>query len=248
MRPQNEDSYFAGNQIWAVADGMGGQAAGDVASRIVIDRLSERDQGGPLSESDLEPLLDSINAAIVAHGHANADARDLGSTVSGLAAVRLGAADHWAIFNIGDSRVYRFVAGALQQVTIDHNEVEEAVAAGRLDPEEARTHPSRHVLTRSLGSTPGPRADVVLLPQADDDVFLICSDGLTSEVAEPDIAAILGACPDPIWAVDQLVDLAIANGGHDNVTAMILQVVPAEGPASDLEEKTIPRSSPQGAL
>jgi protein phosphatase len=243
VRAHNEDNYIVGQQLWAVADGMGGQAAGAVASGIVTKHLRDRDGGGPLAESDVAPLLDGINQAIVAYGNLNTESAGLGSTVSGLASVRLGGADHWAVFNIGDSRVYRYANGQLQRETTDHSEVQELVEAGRLNPALADTHPARNILTRSLGSVPSPRADVLVRPQEAGDVFLICSDGLTTEVSESAIAAVLRDYSDPTQVADRLVDLALAHGGRDNVTVVVLIVGPDGPAATNLNDDTIPKTS-----
>ena len=221
VRSHNEDSYFTGQRIWAVADGMGGQAAGDVASAIVTRFLRDAD-AGPLVPDDLTRLIAGINDAILDYARRHPAAAGMGSTLSGIASIQVGNARHWSVFNVGDSRVYRFVDGQLLRETVDHNEAAELVEAGRLDPAEAASHPGRNVLTRALGSLPAPTPDISWLPQGRDETFLICSDGLTSEVTDDAIASVLRRYDDPGAAADRLVDLALARGAHDNVTAVVV--------------------------
>lgn len=241
VRVHNEDSYLVGRQIWAVADGMGGQAAGEVASRLVIERLRQADEGGVLGPHDLVDIIGAINETLLEHARRHPKTRGLGSTVSGIASVRVGDVRHWGVFNVGDSRVYRFHGGAMERETVDHNEAQQLVDLGQLAPQDVATHPGRSVLTRSLGSSPAPQPDVLLLPQDDHETFLICSDGLTSEVPDELIAQMLRDCADPAKAADRLVDMALAHGAHDNVTALVVAVGPPDGTcAQPHQETTVP--------
>ncbi|MDR0436283.1 MAG: protein phosphatase 2C domain-containing protein [Propionibacteriaceae bacterium] len=229
VRSHNEDDFFVGQQIIAVADGMGGQAAGEVASHVVVDMLRECDSGERLHKSDIIKLLADVNTKLLCYGDENPEARGLGSTVAGLATVFIGDVEHWLVFNIGDSRVYRHHDGALQRLTTDHNEVQSLLAAGLVSEDEARTHPSRTVLTRSLGSRVPPRADTMLVPKLAGDAFVLCSDGLSSEVGDDEIAAIVGECPAaPAEVAQRLVHAALAAGGADNVTVVAVWVGDAE--------------------
>ena len=143
VRHHNEDSVLAGERLWAVADGMGGHAAGDTASAMVIDGLRPLDDRPALRPGDLVAALHDVNERILAHGHANPAVRGLGSTVTGVAVVSVGGADHWAVFNVGDSRVYRYADGTLARATVDHSEAEELILEGVITPEQARTHRAR---------------------------------------------------------------------------------------------------------
>jgi protein phosphatase len=250
MRTRNEDSFFVGHRVWAVADGMGGQAAGDVASRLAAARLRELDNLADLGEADVRSLIHRVNEEIVDYGHQHRGAEGLGSTVCGLAVTDLGGAAHWLTFNVGDSRIYRYRSGEFRLLTSDHNEAADLVRSGAIDAEEARTHPGRSVLTRSLGSHPTPIADIQLFPQHPGEVFLICSDGLYSEVSDKEIARILMEGGQPDWVAGQLVDLAVANGGHDNVTVIVVCNVGSVADAADrnnVEERTIPKLELQDA-
>jgi PPM family protein phosphatase len=126
------------------------------------------------------------------------------------------------VFNVGDSRVYRFADGAVAQLTTDHTEVAELVAAGDLTEEEARGHPLGNVLTRALGIVPAPEPDIEVFAASGAERFLICSDGLTLELDDAAIAAVLAATPDPAEAAERLVAAAVAAGGRDNVTAVVV--------------------------
>ncbi|MCL2315997.1 MAG: protein phosphatase 2C domain-containing protein [Actinomycetia bacterium] len=248
VRSHNEDSYLVGKRIWAVADGMGGHAAGEVASTIVTERLRAQDRRGALDLDVITHVIDAINEAILEHGRTHPAALGLGSTVSGIASTRLGDVRHWIVFNIGDSRVYRYANGRLTRETVDHNEAEELIESGELDPEQAKTHPSRSVLTRALGSVPGPQPDVLVLPQRRDDTFLICSDGLTSEVPDSVLLETLRDYQAPDEAADRLVQLALDNGAKDNVTAIVVAVRSGndtDTPTEESVETTIPKAELQ---
>ncbi len=239
VRRHNEDSVLVGQQVWAVADGMGGHAAGDVASALVVAGLRALDVRESIRPPDLVSVLVAINDDIVRHGQEHPETRGLGSTVTGLAKVAVGGADHWAIFNIGDSRVYRLMGEDLARATIDHSETEELVLDGVITAEQARHHHHRNVITRSLGQAEPPQVDLWVLPQTPGERFLICSDGLSGEVEDADLRAILVAHPDPEAAADALVEAALAAGGRDNVTALVVAV---EGSHSDdVDDQTNPR-------
>ena len=224
VRRLNEDAVLAGARIWAVADGMGGHAAGDVASRLVIEELGALDASGPLRPADLVRCIGGANDRIVRHGAEHPKATGLGTTVTGLALVSVGGADHWAVFNVGDSRVYRVMDGQLSRATIDHSETEELVLEGVITPEQARTHHARNVVTRSLGMPAAPEVDVWVLPQTPGERFLICSDGLTGELDDGAISAIVDDHPAASPAADALVTAAVRHGGRDNVSVVVVNV------------------------
>lgn len=224
VRPHNEDSVLVGERLWAVADGMGGHAAGDIASALVIDGLRPLDSRPGLRPGDLVAALEAVNDRILAHGEDHPEGRGLGSTVTGLGVVTVGDVDHWAIFNVGDSRVYRAAGGVLARATVDHSEAEELILEGVITVEQARTHRARNIVTRSLGQPETPLADLWLLPQTPGERFLVCSDGLNGELEDEEIHDILAAATDPVLAAEALVEAAIRAGGRDNVTAIVLNV------------------------
>lgn len=228
VRRHNEDSLLAGRRIWAVADGMGGHAAGDVASALVIDSLRPLDDRGNLRAADLVAALHVANERVLAHGDAHPETRGLGSTVTGLALLTRAGVPHWAIFNVGDSRVYRAFGGTLTRATTDHSEVEELVRGGLITAEQARGHRLRNILTRSVGQPDAVRVDLWLRPATPGERFLVCSDGLTSELADDEIRDILLSTGDPAGAASALVEAALSAGGRDNVTAIVVDVGASE--------------------
>ncbi|HLH81852.1 MAG TPA: protein phosphatase 2C domain-containing protein [Trebonia sp.] len=218
VRRVNEDSYLALPPVYAVADGMGGHGAGDVASALAIEALISCARSRPLSADAVLAALEAANRAIIARDEADG----MGTTVTGLALLEAGGG-HLMVFNVGDSRVYRLAGGRFDQVTVDHSEVQELVLAGVLTREQARTHPRRNVVTRALGGDPVLRADHWLLPALSGDRYLLCSDGLYSELSDEAIVRHL-AIDDAQRAAAALVAAANDAGGHDNITAVVVDV------------------------
>ena len=240
VREQNEDSFWVGRRIWAVADGMGGMAAGRVASQIAVRQLEACDDDG-INQEQIMAVLERANQEILDYGQEHPQAAGLGTTLSGIALVSLAYRDHWLVFNLGDSRVYRLSQGRLTQQTTDHSETQHLVDRGVITREEARTHPHRNVLTRCLGSHHLPRVDMRLIPYQSGDRFMICSDGLTSEIEDDTIEAILLAAPGPEQAVDSLIEAALDMGGRDNVTVVVVDVHgPDNQERGGLLEDTLP--------
>jgi protein phosphatase len=238
-RELNEDGVLAGEQIWVVADGMGGHAAGDIASAYAIASLSEADQLSELRPTDIVVAIATANQRILDHARVEPQSQGMGTTIAGIASVHVGGAAHWAIFNVGDSRVYRVYGGALMRATVDHSETEEMVMAGTITDDEARNHPLRNVITRSVGSDPAPQVDLWVMPQTPGERFLVCSDGITTELTDERIAAVVLAEIDPRVAVDRLVAEALAAGGRDNTSAIIVDLAAEDEDL--LEEATLPR-------
>ncbi len=222
VRSGNEDAVLAADGLWLVSDGMGGHAAGEVASRIVVDTFAPLARRRSLRASDLAAAVHTANEAIRAYGEEHRPARGLGATAAGVASVTVAGTQRWAIWNVGDSRVYRLVDGRLGRATIDHSETEELILEGVISPEEARTHHARHIITRSLGQSGPLQPDLWLLPPAASERFVVCSDGLNSEVGDEEIRVILLAHPDAQAAADALVEAALAAGGHDNVSVVVV--------------------------
>ena len=243
-RELNEDSILAGERIWVVADGMGGHAAGDVASAYAVSSLSAADGLPELRPADVLDAIADANRRILEHTQHDPQAAGMGTTIAGIASVQVGGAAHWAIFNVGDSRVYRCHSGSLSRATVDHSEIEELVMAGKITEDEARHHQSRNVITRSVGSDPAPQVDLWVMPQIPGERFLVCSDGVTSELPDDRIAAVVLHEPDPRAAADRLVDEALAAGGRDNISVIIVDL---DAEREDLggqdytDEVTLPR-------
>lgn len=230
VRRSNEDSVITGARFAAVADGMGGHAAGEVASRIAVQAIAELAERPEVRPDDIISTIAEANERILAHTRDDAATSGMGTTLAGIGLVNVGGSDHWVVYNVGDSRVYRYADGVLRQLTVDHSEVEELRLAGQLTDEEARIYPRRNVVTRSLGSQPAPQPDLWVFPPTPGERFLICSDGLTLEVEDDDIAAVIATTADVRAAAGALMERALAGGGRDNVSAIVVTLDPAMAP------------------
>jgi PPM family protein phosphatase len=239
-RDHNEDAYLTRPTMFVVADGMGGHQAGEVASAIAVGVL---DRTAVLNEFTAEDVVSAVLQAhdeIAAAAAAEIGRAGMGTTITGIAVVTAGGSEHWAVFNVGDSRVYRLADGALTQVTADHSEVAELVASGRLDREQARSDRRRNIITRSLGSDERPLVDMWVFPPQPGEQFLVCSDGLTGELSDEQIAELMLGAASAREAAAVLVSAAVQAGGHDNVTVIVVRPDdPADGP---VDEDTSPRS------
>lgn len=228
VRDHNEDSVFAGTGLYAVADGIGGHAAGEVASAMAVSRL-ERLGGLPdLNPESVRAHLALANREILDSAALHPEQAGMGTTVAGITMARFAGTDHWVVFNVGDCRVYRFADGGLDQLTVDHTEVAELIAAGTIAPEQAHKHPRRNVVTRALGTDPAPEVDLWILPPTPGERFLICSDGLPLELTDAQIAQVLREQADAYDAARTLVRLAVDAGGRDNVSAVVVDALPDE--------------------
>ena len=242
VRDHNEDALITEGAVFAVADGMGGHAAGEVASGIVVDTLRGLSGRAVLVRDDVATALADANEQMLRSVARHPEQRGMGTTAAGLAVVAAGGSAHWVVFNVGDSRVYRYVDGRLQLVTVDHSEVRELVDAGLITEAEAARHPLRNVVTRSLGSDSMPAVDLWVFPPHVGERFLICSDGLNGELGDDQIATLLGDHEDPHDAAVALVDAAVAAGGRDNVTVVVVALDGREDDDDDAEVDTAPRS------
>lgn len=235
-RQHNEDSFLASTPIFAVADGMGGHSAGDVASDAVVTRLAEVTGDGFAERTAIEGALRSATADI----SLAADEKELGvgTTVTGVALSLHGADPYWTVFNVGDSRVYLLENGALNQVSVDHSVVQELVDSGIIRQEDAESHPDSNVITRAVGFNAEPMPDYWMIPMRVGSRILLCSDGLTKELDAEQIRALLAAGMRPLDTVQALIDAAVAAGGRDNVTAVVIDVVALTN--FRVDEDTIP--------
>lgn len=242
LRSLNEDSYFTGAQIAVVADGMGGHACGDVASDLTVREFQALQSRASLTVEDVQSAIRSANESILAGVLADPSKKGMGTTVAGIALVDYLGESHWLVFNVGDSRVYRLDRGQPVQLTVDHSEVAELVAAGRITAEEALVHPLRNVITRSLGTDPVPQVDVWIFPPHEGDSFLVCSDGLTNELDDDAIAGTVAGATSPNAAAAALIDAANQAGGQDNITAIVLRTAP-DGVEEAAPVRTAPRKT-----
>jgi PPM family protein phosphatase len=223
LREGNEDSAYAGPRLLAVADGMGGHAAGEVASAVAISVLTDLDEDLPASE-----LLDALAEAVTRANHilhdmviADPSIGGMGTTLTAM----LWSGTRVALCHIGDSRAYVLSAGRFEQLTHDHTLVQSLVDDGRISPDEAATHPQRSLLLRALDGSNDVEPDLSVREAQVGDRYLLCSDGLSSVVSEQILHRTLATVAEPDDAVRQLIDLAIKGGGPDNITCIVADVV-----------------------
>ena len=219
LRDHNEDSLVVTPPLFAVADGMGGHAAGEVASEIAVRVLSELAPEHPDGEA-LGRAIEEANRAVIQAAREGRGRQGMGTTMT--AAMLEG--ERLVIAQVGDSRAYLLHQGKLQQLTRDHSLMADMIEAGQLTPEEARTHPQRSVITRALGSDAHLHPDIYEINVETGDRLLICSDGLSGMIFDDQIENTLRRVQDPQRCASQLVNEAVANGGHDNVTVIVADV------------------------
>jgi PPM family protein phosphatase len=233
QRPANEDSLLARSPLFVVADGMGGAQAGEVASRIAVESFQSGLNDTSQPELELATIAQAANARIHELSRANSEQAGMGTT---LTAVYVGEQEV-AIAHVGDSRAYCLRDGQLMRLTDDHSLVDELLRQGRLTPEEAIEHPQRSVITRALGPEDAVDVDTRSFRGRAHDVFLLCSDGLTTMLPEPEIEAVLVAHPRLHDAGEALIAAANQAGGRDNITVVLVrleEVEPAPGaPAAE---------------
>lgn len=219
VRDHNEDSLIIIPPLFAVADGMGGHEAGEVASEITVNTLAEL-VPNHLDAEGLTAAVEAANYNVLKAPHQGVGRNGMGTTLT--AAMLEG--ERLLIAQVGDSRAYLLHKGSLQQITRDHSLMADLIEAGQITPEEARYHPNRSVITRAIGSDIHMRPDIYELNVSAGDRVLLCSDGLSSMVSNHAIEAIMRHQPDPQRCADELVAAALENGGADNVTVIVADV------------------------
>jgi PPM family protein phosphatase len=226
LRTGNEDSFLVDDrlELYAVADGMGGHNAGEIASAIALEAL----RAAVASGKALDAAIVLANSAIFDKAATDRALTGMGTTLTSVAIL---GESTLLIGHVGDSRAYRIRDGTLEQLTEDHSLVEELVREGRLSPEEAEVHPRRSVITRALGIDPNVEVDLYTIDARTGDRLLLCSDGLTTMVRDDDVLRIAELDADPRDAADRLVDAANEAGGEDNITVLIIDVLEAPPPA-----------------
>ena len=224
IRANNQDSGYAGTQLFVVADGMGGHAGGDVASAIALKRVMEADRqfaSAADAEFALQSALSAANTMLAETVFEHPELTGMGTTVSAI----LRSGSQIAIAHIGDSRIYLLRDGTLKQITADHTFVQRLVDSGRITPEEAAVHPRRSVLMRVLGDVDAaPEIDTTVFDVLAGDRWLLCSDGLSSYVSDDKIAQALKSLPAVKDAADRLVKESLDQGAPDNVTVVIVDI------------------------
>jgi protein phosphatase len=221
QREDNQDRFLAAPPVFAVADGMGGHVGGAAAAEAVVEALRSLTGGETTTVAAIRLALQRADGEIRAFS--GPDKAGAGTTVAGVALVDEGDGPQWAVFHVGDSRVYRWHEGRLELCTKDHSVVQELIDAGYISDESAATHPQRHIITRALGVGPRPEADVVLFPVVPGDRYLACSDGLTGELGDGRIAEMLGRNAQDDSLAVTVASEADARGARDNVTVVLVQ-------------------------
>jgi serine/threonine protein phosphatase PrpC len=239
-RRRNEDSFVIDPPLLAVADGMGGAQAGEVASRLAAAAFREFHDVDDLDpEERLAAIIQEANRRIYERAAGDAQVSGMGTTIT----AALVGGDALVIGHVGDSRAYRLRSGRFEQLTDDHSLVADLVRSGRLTPEEADAHPQRSVITRALGTDREVDVDTVVVPVEAGDLFLLCSDGLTTMIEDDEIRDVLSATRDLEQAGKGLVKAANKAGGEDNITVVLFRL--AEG-TSDLEQTAVVSGNGRG--
>jgi PPM family protein phosphatase len=239
-RRRNEDSFVIDPPLFAVADGMGGAQAGEVASRLAAAAFREFHDADSLDpEGRLAAIIQEANRRIYERASDDAQVSGMGTTIT---AALVGSAG-LVIGHVGDSRAYRLRGGDFEQLTDDHSLVADLVRSGRLTPEEADVHPQRSVITRALGTDPEVDVDTFTVGAESGDLFLICSDGLTTMVGDDDIRDLVTAARDLEQAGKGLVKAANRAGGEDNVTVVLFRLAEDRG---ELEETVVVSGNGRG--
>lgn len=220
VRGHNEDSFLLRTPLFVVSDGMGGHAAGEVASSIAVETIGER-APGTADDVLLGAAVEAANANVIKAAEEGVGKPGMGCTATAVLIEK----NHMAVAHVGDSRAYVLHHGTLVRITHDHSYVEELVDAGEITADEARTHPSRSIITRALGSDPDMYADHFSLEVNDGDRIILCSDGLSSMISDSEIESLAVSSATPQQAADNLVAAALTAGGADNVTVVVVDVV-----------------------
>lgn len=241
VRTSNEDALLAEAGLFAVADGMGGHNAGEVASALAITTLRAALRNGVTGHDHLRDLIQQANSVIYTASLDDSTQRGMGTTLTVVAVVQ-GQDRLVLVGNVGDSRTYLLRGGTMSRVTQDHSYVQELVNEGVISEEDARTHPRRNIVTRALGIDRNVSVDIAPLEVSIGDRLLLCSDGLVDEVDDDEIAAVLRSHDDPAAAAERLVASANSGGGRDNTSVVVVDVLPDDAIAP--VDNTRPVASP----
>ena len=242
-RTLNEDSFLASAPVFAVADGMGGHEAGEVASGMAVSAFAHL-AGRP--SVTVDEARDAFEHAREGVDALSSDRENgAGTTFAGLLVTEVDGVGYWLAMNLGDSRIYRLAGETLEQISVDHSVVQELVDSGRITPEQARRDNRRNVITRAMGAGSVGEADYWVLPAAAGDRFLLCTDGLSNDVPEERLREVLMTVPQPGQAALSLVHDALAASGRDNITAVVVDALGVTGgePHNDAESDTKPREA-----
>lgn len=248
VRQVNQDSLFVGTGLFVVADGMGGHAGGEIASRIAVETMEAELEDAsqprpPRRVLDLVTAVQAANDRVWAESEHDPELAGMGTTVVAIGIVEEAGEARVAIVNVGDSRAYRLSDGNLDQISDDHSLVGELYREGRLTADEARAHPQKNIVTRAVGIDRYVDVDEFQVLPRTGDRYLLCSDGLTDEVTEAEIATVLRTIDEPAAAAEDLVRRANEAGGRDNITLIVVDVVDdgaGPGGSSDARRESLP--------
>jgi protein phosphatase len=228
LRGQNEDAHIAEQNLFAVADGMGGHNAGEVASAMAIEHLRNVAISGVSSAEAFAQVVRDLNSAIYTSATSTTDQRGMGTTLTAAALLaptnNMDQPSQIVIANVGDSRTYLLRSGELRQMSVDHSYVQELVTEGLLTVDEARTHPRRNIVTRALGIDEQVSVDTWTIPMFNGDRYMLCSDGLVDEVPLDEITEMMREHSAPQLIAERLVTAAKRHGGRDNITVIVVDV------------------------
>ncbi len=233
QRQSNEDSFVDAPPVFAVADGMGGARAGEVASRMAVEAFGDSHEESAEPEAQLVAIARAANRRIYEMARSDDAYAGMGTTLTAV----MVSGHEVTVGHVGDSRLYRLREGSLERLTHDHSLVEEYVRAGRLAPEEAESHPQKSIITRALGVEADVEVDTLTCNASEGDVYLVCSDGLTGMVAEHEVAEILRERVSLEQAARALIDAANQAGGRDNITVVLFRLSEGPGATADGDER-----------
>ncbi len=249
VRAANQDAYLASPPVFVVADGMGGHDGGEVASGIVVEEFARLAGVGfdPLAAVPaVEEVLAKARERIVAHVQHRREEGSIGYWSGTTVVAALLAADaegpKWLLVNLGDSRIYKLHEDRLEQVSVDHSVVQQLIDRGEITPDAAAHHPERHVITRALGPGGDAEPDLFVVPLGSAGRLLLCSDGVSGMVPDAEVERILREVADPRDAAERLIAQALAAGGEDNATAVVIDVVGWSGSSHAAQVRSEPVS------
>ena len=247
VRTLNEDSILASAPVFVVADGIGGAAAGEVASAIVVEEFRPLTTLPEIESDDVVAALNRAHERVRSlHARASHPGFGAGSTACGAVGISFGDMAYWLVFNIGDSRVYRRQGHGrrpLVQVSVDHSHVQDLLDAGVISTEEASRHPDRNVVTRAVGSEESFEPEYWLIPMVPGERLMLCSDGLLGDSPHAEVEALVNGHGSPHAVVDELLELSLRSGARDNVSVIVVDVL-ERAPQQDLDT-TLPMAEIQ---
>ncbi len=242
VRAQNQDSMYADTALFVVADGLGGATGGEVASNLAVRAMVSRK---PNTQDSLVEAVVHANSVVHARSIEQAELLGMGTTLCALAVIETKTGHQLGLVNVGDSRAYRQQNGVLEQLTFDHNRVEEMLRYGIITKAEAAVHEHRHTLTRAIGVGPTVSVDHWIFSMTGGDRYLLCSDGITNEVPEDEISSILSAYSSVSDAASALVQAANDHGGNDNSTALVVDILFARPDDDDTSSNSAYGTQPE---